>query len=181
MNWRCILMYPKQVMFFTCLIYPLISKSNKALECVSLFFFLLCKAWSWHNQINQRVPQANLWIIIYCILEMKADNKPAISLPVYFKSVKTENMFFDKKKNKFPTVGVESRTFFFLSREVELHNIGATSIIMWVHERRTTINLKYTKRKRHKKRIRQAAICQLRMILLSKIPPFYTWVCDSCQ
>ena len=52
------------------------------------------------NQINQRVPKANLWIINYCILEMKADNKPAISLPVYFKSVKIENMFFDKKKKK---------------------------------------------------------------------------------
>ena len=73
---------------------------------------------------------------------MKADNEPAISLPVYFKSVKTENMFFDKrkkKKTKFPTVEVEPRTFFFLStglsffsrgREVELHKIGATSIIM---------------------------------------------------
>ena len=54
---------------------------------------------------------------------MKADNEPAISLTVYFKSVKTENMFSDKKrerkkkKNKFPTVGVEPRTFFFLSRE----------------------------------------------------------------
>ena len=33
---------------------------------------------------NQRLPKANLWIINYCILEMK----PAISLPVYFKSVK---------------------------------------------------------------------------------------------
>ena len=31
---------------------------------------------------------------------MKADNEPAISLPVYFKSVKTENMFFDKKKKE---------------------------------------------------------------------------------
>ena len=31
---------------------------------------------------------------------MKADNEPAISLPVYFKSVKTENMFFDKKRKK---------------------------------------------------------------------------------
>ena len=62
---------------------------------------------------------------------MKADNEPAISLPVYFKSVKMENMFFDKKKKKkkrkkkrkikFPTVGVGPRTFFF-SRggEVEL-------------------------------------------------------------
>ena len=70
------------------------------------------------------MPKANLWIIDYWILEMKADNEPAISLPVYFKSVKTENMFFDKKrkkkekkKNKFPTVGVEHRTFFFLLRE----------------------------------------------------------------
>ena len=113
MNWRWILMYPKQVMFFTCLIYPLISKSNKALECVSLFFFLLCKAWSWHNQINQRVPQANLWIIIYCILEMKADNKPAISLPVYFKSVKTENMFFDKKKKQVSDGGSRIPDFLF--------------------------------------------------------------------
>ena len=58
---------------------------------------------------------------------MKADNEPAISLPVYFKSVKMENMFFDKKikkkkkrkkkrKIKFPTVGVGPRTFFFLTR-----------------------------------------------------------------
>ena len=46
------------------------------------------------------MPKANLWIINYCILEMKADNEPAISLPVYFKSVKTENMFFDKKRKK---------------------------------------------------------------------------------
>ena len=38
----------------------------------------------WNAKENQRVPKANLWIISYCILEMK----PAISLPVYFKSVK---------------------------------------------------------------------------------------------
>ena len=31
---------------------------------------------------------------------MKADNEPAITLPVYFKSVKTEDVFFDKKKRK---------------------------------------------------------------------------------
>ena len=31
---------------------------------------------------------------------MKADNEPAISLPVYFKSVKTEDVFFDKEKRK---------------------------------------------------------------------------------
>ena len=41
-----------------------------------------------------------MWIIDYSILEMKADNEPAISLPVYFESVKIENMFFDKKKRK---------------------------------------------------------------------------------
>ena len=46
------------------------------------------------------MPKANLWIINYCILEMKADNEPAISLPVYFESVKIENMFFDKKKKE---------------------------------------------------------------------------------
>ena len=46
------------------------------------------------------MPKANLWIINYCILEMKADNEPAISLPVYFESVKIENMFFDKKRKK---------------------------------------------------------------------------------
>ena len=70
------------------------------------------------------MPKANLWIINYCILEMKAYNEHAISLPVYFKYVKTENCFSikkkkkkKKKKNKFPTVGVEPRTFFFLSRE----------------------------------------------------------------
>ena len=39
--------------------------------------------------LNQRVAKANLWIINYCILEMKAGNEPAISLPVYFKSFKT--------------------------------------------------------------------------------------------
>ena len=31
---------------------------------------------------------------------MKADNEPAISLTVYFKSVKTENMFSDKKRER---------------------------------------------------------------------------------
>ena len=31
---------------------------------------------------------------------MKADNEPAITLPVYFKSVKTEDVFFDKKKER---------------------------------------------------------------------------------
>ena len=129
------------------------------------------------------MPKANLWIINYCILEMKAYNEHTISLPVYFKYVKTENCFSIKKKKekrkKTSFRRLESNpglSFFSRGREVELHNIGATSIIMWVHERRTTINLKDTKRKRHKKRIRQAAICQLRMILLSKIPPFYTWV-----
>ena len=46
------------------------------------------------------MPKANLWIINYCILEMKADNELAISLPVYFKSVKTWKCFTKKNKNK---------------------------------------------------------------------------------
>ena len=49
---------------------------------------------------------------------MKQDNEPAISLPVYFKSVKNENMFYEKnkkkqkakKRKKFPTARVETRT-----------------------------------------------------------------------
>ena len=107
---------------------------------------------------------------------MKADNEPAISLPVYFKSVKTENMFFDKKKRKKKekkqvSDGGSRTPDFHFSLEGERMNY-TTSIIMWVHERRTTINLKYTRRKRHKKRINQAAICQLRMINLSKIRLF---------
>ena len=44
------------------------------------------------------MPKANLWIINYCILEIKADNEPAISLPVYFKSVKKGKYVFGKKK-----------------------------------------------------------------------------------
>ena len=84
-----------------------------------------------------------MWIINYSILEMKADNEPAISLPVYFESVKIENMFFDKKKKKERKKErkkekssfrrLESNpglSFFSRGREVELHNIGATSIIM---------------------------------------------------
>ena len=53
----------------------------------------------WTELINQRVPKANLWIINYCILEIKADNEPAISLPVYFKSVKKWKYVFRKKNN----------------------------------------------------------------------------------
>ena len=45
------------------------------------------------------MPKANLWIINYCILEIKADNEPAISLPVYFKSVKKWKYVFRKKNN----------------------------------------------------------------------------------
>ena len=31
--------------------------------------------------MNQRVPKANFWIIIYCTLEIKTENEPSISLP----------------------------------------------------------------------------------------------------
>ena len=44
------------------------------------------------------MPKANFWIINYCILEIKADNEPAISLPVYFKSVKKWKYVLRKKK-----------------------------------------------------------------------------------
>ena len=47
---------------------------------------------------NERVSKANLWIN-YCILEIKADNEPAISLPVYFKFVKKWKYVL-RKKNK---------------------------------------------------------------------------------
>ena len=43
--------------------------------------------------MNQRVPKANLC----CILEIKADNEPAISLPVYFKFVKKWKYVLRKK------------------------------------------------------------------------------------
>ena len=57
------------------------------------------------------MPEADLWIIYYCILEMKADNVPAISLiPVYFKSVKK-----GKKKH---LVRVEPRTLSIAPRQL---------------------------------------------------------------
>ena len=39
-----------------------------------------------------------MWIINYCILEMKADNEPAISLLIYFKSVK-KTKYVSRKNN----------------------------------------------------------------------------------
>ena len=70
------------------------------------------------------MPKANLWIIDYCILEIKADNESAISLPVYFKFVKkwkyvlrkkkkkkkTKQKDQKQKKRKFPTARVETGT-----------------------------------------------------------------------
>ena len=43
--------------------------------------------------MNQRLPKANLC----CILEIKADNEPGISLPVYFKFVKKWKYILRKK------------------------------------------------------------------------------------
>ena len=43
--------------------------------------------------------KANLWIINYSISIIKADNKPAISLPVYFKFVKKWKYVLRKKNN----------------------------------------------------------------------------------
>ena len=45
------------------------------------------------------MPKANLWIINYCMLEIKADNEPAISVPVYLSLSKNENLFYEKKKD----------------------------------------------------------------------------------
>ena len=58
-----------------------------------------------------------LWITCgLIILEMKAENEPAISLPVYFKSVKKNKKQSktnrpNKRKKKSPPAGVEPRTF----------------------------------------------------------------------
>ena len=38
----------------------------------------------------------------YCILEMKAHNEPAITLPVYFKSVKKWKYVLQKKQDQGP-------------------------------------------------------------------------------
>ena len=46
------------------------------------------------------VPKANLWIINYCYLEMKVDNEPAISLPVYSKSLEKWKYVLHKNKTK---------------------------------------------------------------------------------
>ena len=74
----------------------------------------------WHTTLeNQRVPKTNLWIIDYCILEIKVDNEPAISLPdqCILSLSKNENMFNEKnttkqkdqkkKKKNLPTARVE--------------------------------------------------------------------------
>ena len=54
--------------------------------------------------MNQRLPKANLC----CILEIKADNEPGISLPVY-KKHKTKQKD-QKKRRKFPAARVVAGT-----------------------------------------------------------------------
>ena len=82
------------------------------------------------------MPKANLWIINDCILKMKADNKPAISLPVYVKSVKKKNMFYKKTKTKGPKMKEKK----FLPARVEpmTSNAEGERVIYSV----TTINIK---------------------------------------
>ena len=52
-------------------------------------------------------------LLNYCILEMKADNEPTISLPVYFflrkKQQQKEQKNQNKTKIKFPTARVQPR------------------------------------------------------------------------
>ena len=48
---------------------------------------------------NQRVPKANLWIINYCILKMKADTMNLQLVHRYILSLsKNKNMVFEEKK-----------------------------------------------------------------------------------
>ena len=48
---------------------------------------------------NRRVPKANLWIINYCILKMKADTMNLQLVHRYILSLsKNKNMVFEKKK-----------------------------------------------------------------------------------
>ena len=50
---------------------------------------------------NQRVPKANLWIINYCILKMKAGIMNLQLVHRYILSLsKNENMVFEKTKNQ---------------------------------------------------------------------------------
>ena len=64
------------------------------------------------------MPKTNLWIINYCILEIKADNEPAISLPVYFKSVKKWKYVLRKKQQQQQQKkGTKKRNYNFLRRE----------------------------------------------------------------
>ena len=50
---------------------------------------------------NQRVPKANLWIINYCILKMKADTMNLQLVHRYILSLsKNKNMVFEKKKKR---------------------------------------------------------------------------------
>ena len=60
-------------------------------------------------RINQSMPKANLWIINYCMLETKADNEPAISVLVYFKSVKKWKFVLRKKRHN-KTKGQKQKT-----------------------------------------------------------------------
>ena len=89
-------------------------------------------------------------------------------------------MFFDKKKERKKKKKTSFRrlesnpglSFFSRGREVELHNIGATSIIMWVHERRTTINLKDTKGKGIKNELDKQRYVSLEWFSSVKSRPF---------
>ena len=64
------------------------------------------------------MPKANLWIFNYCILERKADNEPAISLPVYFKFVKKWKYVLRKKtQNKQKDQKIKKRNECFWRRK----------------------------------------------------------------
>ena len=55
-------------------------RPNLAIANGTMYVNYVSPASKWNT--NQNVPKANLWIIIYFMLEIKADDEPAISLPV---------------------------------------------------------------------------------------------------
>ena len=75
----------------------------------------------------------NLWIII---LEMKAENEPAISLPVYFKSVKKKKQT-KQRKNK-ATKQKEKKVSSGGSRTTDLQSVRSTRLCICA----TTVNVK---------------------------------------
>ena len=81
-----------------------------------------------------------LWITCgLIILEMKAENEPAISVPVYFKSVKKKNkQQQNKTKQNKPTKQKEKKVSSGGSRTPDLQSVRSTHMSICT----TTVNVK---------------------------------------